>query len=199
VSHGPTDWRPIHGRKQRRSRRHRAAALAAFVLASTSSASAIAGAPSLDGGERTASPVPPIVHAAFTPPQHVFPMRAQPEFGDGLDAGRGHEGQDLFAPAGTTLVAVTDAVVVESGSDGGRGNFISIYDDSVDRTYSYFHMLSSALASAGDRVEAGQKVGEVGCTGSCWGDHLHFEVRSGKDPWGPVIDPVPVLNRLRAG
>ncbi|MGH2981068.1 MAG: M23 family metallopeptidase [Solirubrobacterales bacterium] len=130
-------------------------------------------------------------------PRDVFPMRARPEYGDGLEAGRGHEGQDLFAPAGTPLVAVTDAVVIESGSDGGRGNFISIYERGADRTYSYFHMLGAALAATGERVERGQKLGEVGCTGSCWGDHLHFEVRAGRDPWGPALDPAPVLQRLK--
>lgn len=200
MSHGPTDWRPLHGLRRRRLRRYRRAAVAvAAVLATTSSASALAGAPSLSDSEPSASPVPQVVREVFTPPRHVFPMRAEPEYGDGLDAGRGHEGQDMFAPAGTTLVAVTDAEVIESGSDGGRGNFISIYDSTVKRTYSYFHMLGPALAATGERVEAGQKVGEVGCTGSCWGNHLHFEVRSGSDPWGPVIDPVPVLDRLRAG
>jgi len=168
-------------------------------MATTSSATALAGAPTLADGERSASAIPPVVRELFEPPKHFFPMRAEPGYGDGLDAGRGHEGQDLFAPAGTTLVAVSDAVVIESGSDGGRGNFISIYDAAVKRTYSYFHMLGSPLAAAGDDVEAGQMLGEVGCTGSCWGDHLHFEVRSGSDPWGPVLDPTPVLEGLRAG
>lgn len=200
MSHGPTDWRPLYGLKRRRSRRYRRAAVAAAaVLATTSSATALAGAPSLPENERRAAAVPRIVHEIFAPPRHVFPMRAQPEYGDGLDAGRGHEGQDLFAPAGTSLVAVTDAVVIESGSDGGRGNFISIHESAANRTYSYFHMLGPALAASGETVEAGQKLGEVGCTGSCWGDHLHFEVRSGSDPWGPVIDPTPVLDKLRAG
>jgi len=200
VSHGPTDWRPLHGLRRRRLRRYRrAAAAVAAVLATTSSASALAGAPAVDDGERSQTAVPRVVREIFAPPRHVFPMRVTPEYGDGLDAGRGHEGQDLFAPAGTPLIAVTDAVVIESGSDGGRGNFISIYDAAVKRTYSYFHMLGSPLAATGERVEAGQRLGEVGCTGSCSGDHLHFEVRSGRDPWGPVIDPVPVLQKLRAG
>lgn len=200
MSHGPTDFRPLHGLRRRRLRRYRrAAAVAAAVLATTSSTSALAGAPSLPENERRAAAVPRAVREIFAPPKYVFPMRAQPEYGDGLDAGRGHEGQDIFAPAGTPLVAVTDAVVIESGSDGGRGNFISIHEGATNRTYSYFHMLGPALASTGERVEARQRLGEVGCTGSCWGDHLHFEVRSGSDPWGPVIDPVPVLERFRVG
>ena len=119
-------------------------------------------------------------------------MRARPQYGDGLDAGRGHEGQDMFAAAGTPLVAVANSVVIESGSDGGRGNYISIYDPAAKRTYNYFHMLGPALARRGERVRAGEELGELGCTGSCWGNHLHFEVgwprplRAGS---GPDADP----------
>lgn len=196
---GPTDWRPIYGLRRRRLRLYRRVfALAAAVLATMSSASVLAGASTSVNAERSSAGTPGIVRAFFAPPRHVFPMRAVPEYGDGLDAGRGHEGQDLFAPAGTALVAVADAVVVASGSDGGRGNYVSIYEAPADRTYSYFHMLGPALVSQGERVRAGQKLGELGCSGSCWGDHLHFEIRSGRDPWGPVNDPGPVLSRLRA-
>lgn len=126
-------------------------------------------------------------------------MLASPEYGDGIGAGRGHEGQDMFAAPGTPLVAVTDAVVLETGDDGGRGNYISIYDRAADRTYNYFHMMEPALASAGERVSAGQQLGRLGCTGSCWGYHLHFEERVGRSSYGPVLDPMPLLEQLKAG
>jgi murein DD-endopeptidase MepM/ murein hydrolase activator NlpD len=169
-------------------------ALFSAVLATTFSVSALAGGSSLpaheeaqDGGKRQ--------HEAVGP-SHAFPMRAVPEYGDGLDAGRGHEGQDMFAPAGTPLIAVSRAVVLETGSDGGRGNYVSIYDSAAKRTYNYFHMLAPALVDQGDRVRSGEKLGELGCTGSCWGYHLHFEVRAGRSPYGPVLDPMPTLRRL---
>ena len=38
----------------------------------------------------------------------------------------------------------------------------------------------AAEVRAGERVQAGEELGGVGCTGSCWGDHLHFEVRDGR-------------------
>ena len=42
--------------------------------------------------------------------------------------GHTHSGQDMFATAGTPLVAVTDARRVEAGSDGGQGNYVHLYD-----------------------------------------------------------------------
>ena len=109
-----------------------------------------------------------------------------------------HAGQDVFAPAGTPLVAVDDGVVVEAGSDGGRGNFIAVFDPDRDRAYVYFHMLEPSMRAAGERVRAGERLGEIGCTGSCWGDHLHFEVREGRDAYGEAVDPLPLLRDWKA-
>jgi murein DD-endopeptidase MepM/ murein hydrolase activator NlpD len=128
----------------------------------------------------------------------VMPLEVMPHYGDGPGAGRGHEGQDLFAPAGTGEVAIVDAVVTETGSgyQGGRGNYVSIYSAETGRTYNYFHMLTAPEVRVGQRVSGGQELGELGCTGSCWGPHLHFEMRRGNDEYGPIEDPRPLLERL---
>jgi len=110
-------------------------------------------------------------------------------------SGRTHEGQDVFAIAGTPLVSAAKGVVLETGDDGGRGNYVAIFDPSLDQTYVYLHMQSPSRVSAGERVRSGQRVGEVGCTGSCFGDHLHFEVRGGRAVEGPPRDPRPLLER----
>jgi murein DD-endopeptidase MepM/ murein hydrolase activator NlpD len=174
--------------------RSRAALLAATILAA------------LGGGSPLAPFTGPAEARAFglnleMRPVGAFPLRARPEYGDGLGAGRAHEGVDLFAPAGTAEVAISDGVVLEAaaGDNGGRGNYVSVYDPAADRTYSYFHMLRPPLVTQGERVRAGQKLGELGCSGSCWGDHLHFELRRGRDPYGPVLDPLPLLKRLSRG
>jgi murein DD-endopeptidase MepM/ murein hydrolase activator NlpD len=137
-------------------------------------------------------------------PVDWFPVRGIVDFGEAdarFGAWRGghrHEGQDVFAKAGTSLVAVRAGTVVETGDDGGRGNYIAIWSSAARRTFVYLHMLRPARLRPGESVRMGERVGAVGCTGSCWGDHLHFELRSGRGTTGRAIDPLPLLRRLAA-
>jgi murein DD-endopeptidase MepM/ murein hydrolase activator NlpD len=134
----------------------------------------------------------------------VFPVAGVTGFGEsaarfgGWRGGRRHEGQDIFAPAGSPLFALRDGKVVETGDDGGRGNYIAVFNPDTDQTWVYLHMKNPARAQPGEWVRAGQRVGAVGCTGSCWGDHLHLELRRGRGPQGKPVDPLPLLRRLRA-
>jgi murein DD-endopeptidase MepM/ murein hydrolase activator NlpD len=117
-----------------------------------------------------------------------------------MRAGRSHEGQDVFANAGTPLVAVAEGVVIEeagaqSALSGGRGNYVAIHSQADDRTYVYLHMRHRSPLRQGDAVRAGERVGAVGCTGSCYGTHLHFEVRLGRGTEEKPIDPLPLLRR----
>lgn len=104
-----------------------------------------------------------------------------------------HAGQDMFAPPGTAVVAVTDGVVADAGTDGEQGNYVYLYDPRRARTYVYMHLIEPASAKPGERVRAGERLGGVGCTGSCWGDHLHFEIRSGRGIAAAPRDPLPLL------
>jgi murein DD-endopeptidase MepM/ murein hydrolase activator NlpD len=132
-----------------------------------------------------------------------------PDFGEGaarFGASRGghvHEGQDMFTKPGTPLVAVRDGIVID-GAGGksfysyGGGNSLVIYSPIDDRSYVYLHMLKPARVAAGERVQAGQVVGQLGCTGSCDGPHLHFEIRLGRIAYGQEgkpIDPLPYLQQ----
>jgi murein DD-endopeptidase MepM/ murein hydrolase activator NlpD len=131
----------------------------------------------------------------------VVPIRGPVDYGtgtNGFGAGRGghvHGGQDMFAPTGTPLVAVRDGIVSETGSDGGRGNYLMIYSRAAKQTYSYFHMVQPASVEQGEKVRAGERVGAVGCSGSCDGAHLHFEVHRGRGARGEGIDPMPLIER----
>jgi murein DD-endopeptidase MepM/ murein hydrolase activator NlpD len=133
-----------------------------------------------------------------------LPVRGRVDWGEQdarFGAWRGghvHEGQDVFAPAGTPLVAIRNGRVVETGADGGRGNYVAMWNRSARRTFVYLHMLHPSRVRVGERVRVGQRVGAVGCTGSCWGDHLHLEVRRGRGTTGGALDPLPLLRRLAA-
>ena len=137
-------------------------------------------------------------------PVDWFPVRGVVDFGEtearfgAWRGGRRHEGQDVFAKAGTPLVAVRAGTVVETGDDGGRGNYIAIWSPEVRVTFVYFHMRAPTPLREGESVDAGQRVGAVGCTGACWGDHLHLEMRQGSGTTGKALDPRPML-RLLAG
>ncbi len=132
-------------------------------------------------------------------PGPFLPIEGKVDFGTAENAfgaarsGHTHAGQDMFAPSGTPLIAATDAVVIDAGADGGQGNYVHLYDPKRKRTYVYMHMIEPASAKQGDEVKAGERVGGVGCTGSCWGDHLHFEVRDGRGFTAEAMDPMPML------
>jgi murein DD-endopeptidase MepM/ murein hydrolase activator NlpD len=142
-------------------------------------------------------------------PGYVFPLIGAHDFGDSIARfgapryGHIHEGQDIFGKTGTPEVAVHDGIVIDRGRNGdpdsgGRGNFITIYSQQDDHSFVYMHMLRPSPALVGKRVHAGQLIGRLGCTGSCDGPHLHFEVRVGKATPGAetkAVDPLPFLRQ----
>lgn len=137
-------------------------------------------------------------------PDDWFPVRGIVDFGEpdarfgAWRGGRLHEGQDVFAKAGTPLVSVRAGRVVETGDDGGRGNYIAIWSPDARVTFVYLHMRAPTRLEEGESIEAGGRIGAVGCTGSCYGDHLHLEKRQGRGTTGRPLDPLPML-RVLAG
>jgi murein DD-endopeptidase MepM/ murein hydrolase activator NlpD len=93
-----------------------------------------------------------------------------------------HSGTDWAADDGTLILALADGVVSFAGPSGGYGNLIIIeHTIGGERIASaYAHMWQSGvLVSVGDRVVAGQHIGNVGSAGRSTGAHLHFEIRPG--------------------
>jgi murein DD-endopeptidase MepM/ murein hydrolase activator NlpD len=141
-------------------------------------------------------------------PGYVFPLIGPHDFGDKIARfgapryGHIHEGQDIFGKVGTPEIAVHDGVVVDRGSDGGRysggrGNYVAVYDPADNHSFVYMHMLRPPPVQIGNHVHAGQQIGQLGCTGSCDGPHLHFEVRIGKATLRSATKPVDPLPFLR--
>ncbi|MFC4065519.1 M23 family metallopeptidase [Actinoplanes subglobosus] len=94
--------------------------------------------------------------------------------------GRLHAGVDLAAPHGTAIVAAGAGVVVAAGPNSGYGNAILI--DHGDRWLTHYGHLSTIGVEVGQRVEAGEHIGDEGSTGHSTGPHLHFEVHQGHFP-----------------
>ena len=114
---------------------------------------------------------------------YVFPLPSKHEYGDGFGAGRGHDGQDIFAKCGRKLVAAHDGKVQMADFDSGYGNklVLDVKGSGVDLLYA--HLRKKADVRVGDKVTAGDKVGEVGDTGSASGCHLHFEMHTAPGFW----------------
>jgi murein DD-endopeptidase MepM/ murein hydrolase activator NlpD len=89
--------------------------------------------------------------------------------------GRNHDGIDISAPTGTAVRAAACGTVSLAGQQSGYGNMVCITHTSQFSTC-YAH-LSRFGVSNGARVQQGQVIGYVGCTGNCTGPHLHFETR----------------------
>lgn len=88
---------------------------------------------------------------------------------------------DIAASEGTPVYAVADGVVYQNNNHKNGGYNVVIKHN--DGTYSYYgHLLSRSTLEKGAKVTCGQKIGEVGMSGSATGYHLHFEW-SGHDPY----------------
>ena len=98
--------------------------------------------------------------------------------------GRLHAGIDIAAPAGTPIVASASGQVVYAGSMSGYGLLVVILHPGGIAT-AYAHN-SGISVSVGQPVSQGQTIAAVGCTGHCFGDHVHFEVRVGGSPVDPM-------------
>jgi murein DD-endopeptidase MepM/ murein hydrolase activator NlpD len=102
----------------------------------------------------------------------------------GMRWGRLHAGIDIAVPAGTPIRAADSGRVVLLGWVGGYGNYTCI-QHTASLSTCYGHQ-SRFGTSQGASVSKGQVIGYVGCTGHCFGDHLHFEVRVNGTPVDPM-------------
>jgi murein DD-endopeptidase MepM/ murein hydrolase activator NlpD len=131
---------------------------------------------------------------SFVLVSHRFPVAGPHTFGDGIGAGRGHQGADVFAECGTPLVATIAGKVKHVAFHSRAGNYVVITGaDGFDHVY--MHLLEPTPLKKGQAVATGQPVGLVGETGRASGCHLHFELWSspGWYTGGSFVDPMPYL------
>jgi len=123
--------------------------------------------------------------------QYISPAKGILTSGYGRRWGRMHRGIDIAAPVGTPVVASAPGVVVASGwNSGGYGKLLKIrHPDGGLTLYAHNNRL---LARAGQQVDRGQQIAEMGSTGRSTGPHLHFEIHpSGRG----AVNPITFLSR----
>lgn len=126
----------------------------------------------------------------------VFPLPPESQYAYARRFERGgHEGTDIFAPAGTPVLAVVSGLArARIEPKGGK----TVYLDGDDARKYYFAHLQTwstpLTARAQKEVASGELIGFVGTTGNAAGKppHLHFQ-------WslrGRTFDPFPELVRV---
>lgn len=86
-----------------------------------------------------------------------------------------HNGIDLSAASGTSILAAYDGDVVAADYSSSMGNYIMI--NHGDGLYTIYMHASALYVSKGQSVYKGQTIAAVGSTGRSTGPHLHFSVR----------------------
>jgi murein DD-endopeptidase MepM/ murein hydrolase activator NlpD len=158
------------------------AQLAAEIQAAQSSSSSSGGGAGGGGSGGASAPADTTASASG----FIWPVAGTVTSGFGYRWGRLHEGIDIAAPSGTAVHAAASGTIIYAGGLGGYGNIVVI-DHGGGLSTAYAHL--SSIWVAGGSVSQGQAIGAVGCTGSCTGPHLHFEVRVN----GSAVDPLGYL------
>lgn len=131
-----------------------------------------------------------LLHAvAFTPMGYpkissltsYFGYRSDPFESDHAEF---HPGIDFKGERGDAAKCTADGRVVGAGWNGGYGNCVRIAHTNGFETL-YGH-LSRITVHIGQKVTAGEKIGEIGSTGRSTGNHLHYEVRKNGKPVNPI-------------
>ena len=112
--------------------------------------------------------------------------------------GKMHRGIDVSGTGfGSPIYNSADGVVTKvnascansgyygSKCGGGHGNHVTIVTDTGYTVY-YSHMKKNIKVKVGDRVTKGQKIGEMGNSGSSTGTHLHYQIQ---DPSMKYVNP----------
>jgi murein DD-endopeptidase MepM/ murein hydrolase activator NlpD len=97
---------------------------------------------------------------------------------------RFHEGLDIAADYGRSIVAAASGIVTFAGRDQGYGNTVRVrHDNGITTSYSH---ASKLLVKKGQRIKKGSIIARVGSTGRSTGPHLHYEVHLNGTPVNPM-------------
>jgi murein DD-endopeptidase MepM/ murein hydrolase activator NlpD len=116
--------------------------------------------------------------------QLIWPVNGPIASPFGMRWGRLHAGVDIAVPTGTPIRAADSGRVALMGWVGGYGNYTCIaHGGGLSTCYGHQSRFGT---SQGASVSKGQVIGYVGCTGHCFGPHVHFETRVNGVPVNPM-------------
>lgn len=95
----------------------------------------------------------------------------------GVTTGYLHAGIDIAAAVGTPVYAAWGGTVIGVGSGlaPGRSGDRNVLIQNPDGECQYYGHLNANRVRVGQKVEAGERIGDVGARGNVTGPHLHFE------------------------
>ena len=112
----------------------------------------------------------------------IHPVYNTKKFHSGIDIG-GSYGVPIMAAGAGVVILVSKPVQGQNTGGSGYGNYC-IIDHGGGFTTLYGHC-RSVYVKSGQKVKSGQRIGEMGSTGTSTGAHLHFEVRKNGSPVNP--------------
>ncbi len=122
--------------------------------------------------------------AGISLPKFIFPIdTADHRITSGFS--ESHQGVDIAAPKGTTLIASVSGKVTATGYDYKNGKFLVITHESGWSVY--YNNCDSILVNVDDEVTVGESVAILGSTGASTGPHVHFAI---SDSEGNFAEPV---------
>lgn len=124
-----------------------------------------------------------IVPVAATRRTSGFADRRLYSYADGGSSRSLHNGVDLAAPIGTSVVAAGAGRVVLAADRVLTG--LTVVLEHLPGVYSLYYHLDSLVVEEGRLVDQGETIGTVGMTGLATGPHLHWELRVA----GTAVDP----------
>ncbi|MBD8079665.1 peptidoglycan DD-metalloendopeptidase family protein [Cellulosimicrobium arenosum] len=120
-----------------------------------------------------ASVVSPLAKGSYNLSSYYGP-RCMPT----ANASTWHLGQDMGAKSGTRINAIAAGTVLRAGSVSGFGQWVVIKHRTVSSVYG--HVLDGdKYVKVGQKVKAGQRIADVGSTGTSTSPHLHLEIWNG--------------------
>ncbi len=99
---------------------------------------------------------------------------------------RPHYGVDVGAPTGTEVIAPAGGTVTLAHDDLYYSGGTIIIDHGLGVNSTFLH-LSKLTVVVGDRVEQGQKIGEIGATGRATGPHLDWRINWFNERLDPAL------------